>query len=431
MDGGYWIAVYAGVSGSSTVSMFLTDCMVPLALELGAPYAFISPADVFPLVSTAFGNRLSPSFVPFPVFPFTDRMTFLQRFVNVLGTTVLDFFMSWSLDALVDQVNLAEYGPGTPTVAELRRNASLLILNTVPGMELAKPIMPGVVQAGGMHCKPSKPLPKELEDWVSGSSNGFIYFSLGSAVQGKMMPEKFRKMFVEAFARFPQYRILWKWETEVMDDLPKHVKLSKWLPQQDLLGTQGDTFYMKPAVLLLVPHVLYEGHKDIKLFITHGGLLSTQEATYHGVPVVGIPIGADQMLNMKRTENEGAGLTLEWSSLTTEGIYNAVLRVLSEPSFRENLKRRSAIMRDQPQTPLDRAVYWTEYVIRHKGAAHLRSAARDLTWWQYHLLDVWLFVGAVLLGFLLVAYFVTRCFLRCLGRKLFGVPAAMGDKKRQ
>jgi glucuronosyltransferase len=52
------------------------------------------------------------------------------------------------------------------------------------------------------------------------------------------------------------------------------------------------------------------------------------------------------------------------------------------------MKELSAVIRNQPQSALDRAVYWTEYVIRHKGAPHLRSVAADLPWYQYLLLDV-------------------------------------------
>jgi len=56
--------------------------------------------------------------------------------------------------------------------------------------------------------------------------------------------------------------------------------------------------------------------------------------------------------------------------------------------YRENAQRLSLIFRDQPLTPLEQAVYWTEYVIRHKGAPHLRSALLDLACYQYFLLDV-------------------------------------------
>lgn len=39
-------------------------------------------------------------------------------------------------------------------------------------------------------------------------------------------------------------------------------------------------------------------------------------------------------------------------------------------------------------SPLETAVYWTEYVIRHKGAPQLRSAAVGMPWYQYYLIDI-------------------------------------------
>jgi glucuronosyltransferase len=48
----------------------------------------------------------------------------------------------------------------------------------------------------------------------------------------------------------------------------------------------------------------------------------------------------------------------------------------------------SAISKDEPQTSLERAVWWTEYTLRHNGAKHLRSSAADLAWYQYLLLDI-------------------------------------------
>lgn len=51
---------------------------------------------------------------------------------------------------------------------------------------------------------------------------------------------------------------------------------------------------------------------------------------------------------------------------------------------------------DQPMRGIDKVVWWTEYVIRHGGAKHLRNPAADLPWYQYFLLDV----AAVFLAFL-------------------------------
>ena len=45
------------------------------------------------------------------------------------------------------------------------------------------------------------------------------------------------------------------------------------------------------------------------------------------------------------------------------------------------VKTRSEFMKDRMIDPQKEVVYWTEYVIRHKGATHLRSPLNDLPWY--------------------------------------------------
>jgi glucuronosyltransferase len=88
------------------------------------------------------------------------------------------------------------------------------------------------------------------------------------------------------------------------------------------------------------------------------------------------------------------------------------------------MKKLSAIFRDQQDTPLKRAVFWTEYVLRHGGAS-LRSVSADLPWYQYFLLDVIaiLFIGATLISVLF--YFVLRTVCRTL------LPTTRSTKSKQ
>lgn len=144
------------------------------------------------------------------------------------------------------------------------------------------------VKVGGMHCRPGQALPKDLDDFISGAKDGVILFSLGSIVKAKNMPESTRKAFINVFAKLKQ-RVIWKWEVETMEDLPKNVKLIRWAPQQDILGA----YYLDRCIFNCNLHTfkgisISPAHKNIRLFITHGGLLSTQEAVYHGVPLIGI-----------------------------------------------------------------------------------------------------------------------------------------------
>ena len=96
-------------------------------------------------------------------------------------------------------------------------------------------------------------------------------------------------------------------------------------------------------------------------------------------------------------------------------MYNKTPFLLSfSYSFKKNATRISAIFRDSPRTPTETAADWLEYVIRHGGAKHLRSAALDLNIFQYLLLDV---IAVFLLGFItfLVILFCSckLCFRGC------------------
>ncbi len=114
-----------------------------------------------------------------------------------------------------------------------------------------------------MHCRPAKPLPPDFEAFMKKSmKNGVILVSFGTFAQGDSMPETVRLAMIDVFSKLKQ-NIIWKWDGSDMKDLPANVMLSKWVPQQDILG-----------------------HPATKLFISHVGQSSVQETLYHGTPVV-------------------------------------------------------------------------------------------------------------------------------------------------
>ncbi|XP_019625539.1 PREDICTED: UDP-glucuronosyltransferase 2C1-like [Branchiostoma belcheri] len=209
-----------------------------------------------------------------------------------------------------------------------------------------------------------------MEAFVQSSGeDGVIVVSFGSMV--KTMSEEKREIFAAAFARLRQ-KVVWRYVGEKPTGLGENTKLLVWLPQNDLLA-----------------------HPKTRAFITHAGSNGVYEALHHGVPMVCLPLFSDQPANAARVVARGLGVTLDFSTVTADQLYQAILHVLTNKSYRETAARLSRLHRDQPQSPMERAVWWIEHVIQHGGLPHLRARAVELPWYQYYLLDVAAFLLSV------------------------------------
>ena len=83
-------------------------------------------------------------------------------------------------------------------------------------------------------------------------------------------------------------------------------------------------------ILIKIVFINIPAHPNTHLFITHAGLLSTQESIYHGVPMIDIPIFGDQDFNAHRATELGIAVTLEILDLSEEGLENAIYTVLND-----------------------------------------------------------------------------------------------------
>jgi UDP:flavonoid glycosyltransferase YjiC (YdhE family) len=100
----------------------------------------------------------------------------------------------------------------------------------------------------------------------------------------------------------------------------------------------------RPAVSRPNLHVVnYVPHSAIlprcKVLLCHGGFNTVMGALSLGVPVVCVPLGADQYYNAHLCEERGVGIGLERAGLTTAAVRDAVGQVLEEPSYQAQATR--------------------------------------------------------------------------------------------
>lgn len=160
------------------------------------------------------------------------------------------------------------------------------------------------------------------------------------------------------------------------------------------------------------------GHPQTKVFVAHGGTNGVQEAIYYGVPVLGIPLFFDQYDNLLRLQERGAGKIIKLADVNGHSFEQGLKEVIHQESYRQNIQRLSRLHRDQPITPMEKAVFWVEYVMRHKGARHLRTEAYKMPWYSYYCLDVLFILLSVVTVLLLSIVAVFRFLCRQRQRKI-------------
>lgn len=311
------------------------------------------------------------SYVPALGAELTDKMTFVERVKNMMNYFRFLFLRWYIMDSNYKPFVHRYFGSDVHYI-ELFQAADIWLMRVDFTFEFPRPTMPNVVYIGGFWCKPPKPLPQELEEFVQSSGeHGVIVMSLGSVVS--QLPKHVVEEIAAAFAKLPQ-KVIWRHKGIKPHSLGNNTLLLDWLPQNDLLG-----------------------HPKTKLFVAHGGMNGVQEAIYHGVPLVGLPLLYDQPDNFMRMEFRGVAKVLDIWTLNRDTFLSVLKEVLYEPSYREKMRALSAVHRDTPLKPLDTAMFWIEFVIRHRGAKHLRTESYRLSFTQYYCIDVILFLAAVTL----------------------------------
>lgn len=198
-----------------------------------------------------------------------------------------------------------------PTIDELKRNVSLVLLNTHLTVGTPRPYAPNMIEVGGMHInRDIEPLSDHIQKFLDEAEHGVIYLAFGSCIQFSKLTNDKKNAIINAFDEYPQMRIIIKSEENVV--IPSHktsnVIIEPWFLQQSILA-----------------------HPSVKLFITHGGMLSTIEAVYFAKPIIGIPIVFDEYLNMAVTQQNQYGISIPFEQLTEYKMRQALHDIFSKP----------------------------------------------------------------------------------------------------
>uniref|UniRef100_A0A2A4JV21 UDP-glycosyltransferases domain-containing protein n=1 Tax=Heliothis virescens TaxID=7102 RepID=A0A2A4JV21_HELVI len=385
--------------------LFFCDFLAGIAAVQQVPWLVLVATDMYPNPEAQIDEVRSVTTTPLLFNPADVPMSFGKRAINFM------IYIAMTVSGWLDQAKTVEVyesifspiaaarGVALPSFEDAFYNVSVMFVNSHESISPPFSTPPNVINIAGYHIDENiPPLPKDLQELLDGSPQGVIYFSMGSVLKSAAFKPELRAALLKIFAKLP-YTVLWKFEQPI-SDVPPNVHVRPWMPQPSILA-----------------------HPNVKLFITHGGQLSSLEAIFAGVPVLAVPVFGDQPSNAERARRRGYALRVDFSPDMAPEIEAALNEMLGSDKYYNRANYLSKIFRNRPSKPSDLINHYVELAIETKGAPHLRSLSLKYKWYERWMLDFALVVLGVLVALiLLVTFAIKKCIAKDLQELLDGSP---------
>jgi MGT family glycosyltransferase len=178
---------------------------------------------------------------------------------------------------------------------------------------------------------------RRLPDWWDGSPAPLIYVSFGTVLGHMSIAAEVYRVAMSAVAEIDARVLLTvgrRFDASQLDPIPSNVHIEPWVDQADVLT-------------------------EAEVVVCHGGSGTTFGALAAGVPVVIVPLFADQFANSPKVAQAGAGVVIDTdrdndsrrralSDDDATRIAESITAIRTHSSYREQARRIAAEMAAAP-----------------------------------------------------------------------------------
>lgn len=155
---------------------FNGDCFLGFAHKYKVPVVGLSSCTMMPWLNDRFGNSDNPSYIPDNLMDFSDDMSFRERVENTLAVFLHKVLAYLLMDIPGNIIAKRHFGDDLPPLSEIVKNTSIMLSNTHPTLNLARPQVPNLIDVGGIHIGQVKQLPKVARCMLSSSISIFYSY---------------------------------------------------------------------------------------------------------------------------------------------------------------------------------------------------------------------------------------------------------------
>jgi len=145
------------------IDLFIVDALSDFTLisldRFKVPIVLHSSCTGLATTLKPMGVSMDYASIPTALTEFDDQMSFGQRLMNTIQSEVLTLFMDSFLLRSVENRIRIDY-PDSRSISEIKKDISLLIINSHPVTDWPRSLPPSVVALGALHTRPAKTLPE-------------------------------------------------------------------------------------------------------------------------------------------------------------------------------------------------------------------------------------------------------------------------------
>lgn len=123
----------------------ICQCAYGLVAHFKAPYMLVTTMPASAHLASSQGHRFPPSFVPEPYLPLSQKMTFLERGLNLAVSSFIPVLGRYYYNPRMEAM-YRKYVPSAPGVTETDRDASMILMNSHYSLTYPRPLLPNVVE---------------------------------------------------------------------------------------------------------------------------------------------------------------------------------------------------------------------------------------------------------------------------------------------
>lgn len=208
--------------------------LMAFAYHFKAPLILFSAVGATDWINHLVANPAPFSYVPHTFAKFATKMNIWQRALNFLAHTY-SLYVKYFVLLPEYEVTVKKYFPNAPSMEEIMYNASIVLLNSHPAVTPSYVTTANMIEIGGFHIR-EETLSEDVQTFLDNSTNGVIYFSLGSNIDLRHLGDDKVEEVLDVFAGLKE-NVVWKFADEKLPRVLDNVLIQKWVSQRAMLST--------------------------------------------------------------------------------------------------------------------------------------------------------------------------------------------------